>query len=132
LPPGPEWLALFAFVAAGADGDEVRSDVPATPAFCHDVIEGEDTCFDAAVGAGATEAGFDFGADMMFARSVVEIHCGSDRVWLLVNSGINSGLRGELPDYAPVPPVAQARASKETPLKWTQTASEPGLAGFPY
>jgi hypothetical protein len=74
LPPGPEWLALFAFVAAGADGDEVRSDVPATPAFRHNMIEGEDTRFDAAIGAGAAEAGFDFGADMVFARSVVEIH----------------------------------------------------------
>jgi hypothetical protein len=74
LPPGPEWLTLFAFVAAGADADEVRSDVPATPAFRHNMIQGEDTCFDAAVGAGATEAGFDFGADMVFARSVVEIH----------------------------------------------------------
>jgi hypothetical protein len=38
------------------------------------MIEGQHPCFDAAVGAGATEAGFDFGADMMFAQLIVEIH----------------------------------------------------------
>lgn len=74
LPPGPEWLTLFAFVAAGADGNEIRSDIFATPAFRHNMIEGQHPRFDAAVGAGAAEAGFDFGADVMFARLIVEIH----------------------------------------------------------
>ncbi len=74
LPPGPEGLTLFAFVAAGADGDEVRSDILAALGLRHNVIEGQHPRFDAAIGAGAAEAGFNFGADMMFARSVVEIH----------------------------------------------------------
>jgi hypothetical protein len=35
-------------------------------------------------------------------------------------------------DYAARPPVAQARASKESTLKGTQSKLEPGLAGLPY
>jgi hypothetical protein len=35
-----------------------------------------------------------------------------------------------LTDYATAPPASELRASKESPLKGTQTKSEPGLAGF--
>jgi hypothetical protein len=59
---------------------------------------------------------------------------GTDRVGEAIGVGVCGDLAVAvtLIGHRADPPVAQARASKGTPLKWTKNLSEPDLAGFLY